>query len=41
MTQHVPDDFTRDVSPASLAGEQTKLAGRLIDGKFVVGQTDE
>jgi hypothetical protein len=41
MTQHVPDDFPRDVTPASLAGRQMKFAGRLIHGKFVVGQTDE
>ncbi|PRY05927.1 hypothetical protein [Paraburkholderia sp. BL25I1N1] len=38
---NVPDDFPRDVTPASLSGAQMKLAGRLIDGKFVVGQTPE
>lgn len=41
MTLRVPDDFPRDVTPASLAGRQMKLAGRLIDGKFVVGLTAE
>lgn len=39
MTQRVPDDFFRDVTPASLSGTQPKLAGRMIDRKFVVGQT--
>jgi hypothetical protein len=39
MTTTVPDDFPRDVTPASLAGKLMKLAGRLIGGKFVVGQT--
>ncbi len=41
MTQHVPDDFPRDVTPASLSGAQPKLAGRMIGGRFVVGQTDD
>ncbi|MDR5813832.1 hypothetical protein QCE62_09565 [Caballeronia sp. LZ033] len=41
MLSDVPDDFPRDVTPASLSGAQMKLAGRLIDGKFVVGQTPE
>ncbi|MFM0475668.1 hypothetical protein [Paraburkholderia strydomiana] len=41
MTQHAPDDFPRDVTPASLSGAQPKLAARLIDGKFIVGQTDD
>ncbi|MET3243475.1 hypothetical protein ABIE53_000220 [Burkholderia sp. OAS925] len=39
--RNVPDDFPRDVTPASLPGAQPKLAARLIDGKFVVGQTDD
>ena len=34
-----PDDFPWDRTPPSLSGSQPKLAGRLIDGKFVVGQT--
>lgn len=41
MTKHVPEDFPRDVTPASMAGARPKLAGRLIDGKFVVGLTEE
>jgi len=41
MTKHVPEDFPRDVTPASIAGAHPKLAGRLIDGKFVVGLTEE
>lgn len=39
MTTQVPDDFPRDTTPASLAGSTPKLAGRMIDRKFVVGQT--
>jgi hypothetical protein len=39
--RNVPDDFPRDLTPASLPGAQPKLAARLIDGKFLVGQTDE
>jgi hypothetical protein len=41
MTTQVPDDFPRDTTPASLAGSTPKLAGRWIDGKFVVRQTAE
>ncbi len=41
MTQHAPDDFPRDAMPASLSGAQPKLAARLTDGKFIVGQTDD
>ena len=41
MSQHVPDDFPRDVTPASLSGAQPKLAGRLIEGKLVVGLTED
>ncbi|WP_239482735.1 hypothetical protein [Paraburkholderia sp. C35] len=41
MIKHVPEDFPRNVTPASLAGAHPKLAGRLIDGKFVVGLTEE
>ena len=37
----VPDDFPWDTTPASLSGAQPKLAGRLIDGRFVVGLTPE
>ena len=41
MIKPVPEDFPRDVTPSSLAGAHPKLAGRLIDGKFVVGLTEE
>ncbi|TIW59617.1 MAG: hypothetical protein E5V48_17175 [Mesorhizobium sp.] len=41
MSRHVPDDFPRDVTPASLSGAQAKLAGRLIEGKLVVGLTED
>ena len=39
QASQVPDDFPRDTTPASLAGSQPKLAGRLIAGRFVVGLT--
>lgn len=38
---HVPDDFPRDLTPASLSGAQPKLGARVIDGRYVVGQTDD
>lgn len=41
MSPRVPDDFPRDVTPGSLSGAQPKLAARLIDGEFIVGQTDD
>jgi hypothetical protein len=41
MIKPVPEDCPRDVTPSSLAGAHPKLAGRLIDGKFVVGLTEE
>ena len=37
----VPDDFPRDPFPAALAGSQMKLAAREIDGRYIVGLTDE
>ncbi|MGF6902995.1 hypothetical protein [Paraburkholderia sp. GAS348] len=37
----VPDDFPRDVAPAALAGAQPKLAARMINGRFVVGLTED
>lgn len=37
----VPADFPWNPIPASLSGAQPKLAGRMIDGKFVVGLTAE
>ena len=36
----VPDDFPRAI-PGSLSGAQPKLSGRLVDGRFVEGLTDE
>lgn len=36
-----PDDFPRDAAPAALAGAQPKLAARMINGRFVVGLTEE
>jgi hypothetical protein len=41
MSKQVPEDFPRNVAPASLAGAHLKLAGRFIDGKFIVGLTEE
>ncbi|RDK11888.1 hypothetical protein [Cupriavidus lacunae] len=37
----VPDDFPRNPFPASLAGTQAKFAARRINGRFVVGLTDD
>jgi len=37
----VPEDFPWEPWPALLAGAQPKFAGRLIDGKFIVGLTAE
>ncbi len=37
----VPDDFPRDPFPASLSGSQPKFAARLVDGKYVVGLTED
>ena len=37
----VPDDYPRDPHPAGLGGAQPKYAARLIDGRYVVGLTDE
>lgn len=41
MTLHAPDDFPWDRTPPLLSGSQPKLAGRMINGRFVVGQTAE
>ncbi|WP_220377455.1 DUF2442 domain-containing protein [Paraburkholderia sp. BL6669N2] len=41
LTSCVPVDFPWDPTPALLPGTQPKLAGRLIDGRFVVGLTAE
>ena len=37
----VPEDFPWDPFPASLAGAQMKVAAREIDGKYVVGLTED
>lgn len=37
----VPEDFPWDPFPASLAGAQIKVAAREIDGKYVVGLTED
>ncbi|MEZ2307256.1 hypothetical protein AB6809_11570 [Paraburkholderia sp. RCC_158] len=34
-----PEDFPWDTTPAALSGTHPKVAGRMIDGKFVVGLT--
>jgi Protein of unknown function (DUF2442) len=41
LTSCVPVDFPWNPTPALLSGTQPKLAGRLIDGRFVVGLTAE
>ncbi|OUM02971.1 hypothetical protein [Variovorax sp. JS1663] len=37
----VPDDFPRDPFPGGVPGAQQKYLARKIDGRFVVGLTDE
>jgi hypothetical protein len=37
----VPSDFPRDPFPAALSGSQPKFSARLIDGRYVVGLTQE
>jgi hypothetical protein len=41
LNSQVPADFPWNPTPALLSGTQPKLAGRLIDGRFVVGLTAE
>src|SRR6266702_3369203 len=41
LSSQVPADFPWDPTPALLSGTQPKLAGRLIEGRFVVGLTAE
>lgn len=41
LTSCVPPDFPWDPTPALLSGTQPKLAGRMLDGRFVVGLTAE
>ncbi|NPT34260.1 hypothetical protein GNZ11_07020 [Paraburkholderia xenovorans] len=41
LTSQVPTNFPWDPTPALLSGTHPKLAGRLIDGRFVVGLTAE
>jgi hypothetical protein len=37
----VPEDYPRDPHPSALSGAQRKFSARLIDGRFVVGLTEE
>lgn len=37
----VPEDFPRDPFPAALPGAQAKFVAREVDGRFIVGLTDE
>lgn len=37
----VPDDYPRDPYPSALAGAQPKFSARLIDGRYIVGLTEE
>lgn len=37
----IPKDFPRDPHPGAVPGAQEKLLARLIDGRYVVGLTDE
>jgi len=37
----VPEDFPRDPFPEALTGMQHKVAAREIDGRYVVGLTDD
>ncbi|WP_408532976.1 DUF2442 domain-containing protein [Paraburkholderia fungorum] len=41
LSSQVPADFPWDPTPALLSGSQPKLAGRWLDGRFVVGLTAE
>jgi len=37
----IPNDFPRDPHPGTLPGAQEKLLARLIDGRYIVGLTEE
>ncbi|MDP1680980.1 MAG: hypothetical protein Q8L39_04310, partial [Burkholderiales bacterium] len=37
----VPEDFPHDPFPATLAGAQPKVSAREVDGRYVVGLTEE
>jgi hypothetical protein len=41
LTSQVPTNFPWDPTPALLSGTHPKLAGRMLDGRFVVGLTAE
>lgn len=37
----IPDDFPHGGLATAIAGVQPKLAARLVDGRYVVGETEE
>jgi hypothetical protein len=41
VSLQVPEDFPRYSFPASLSGAQPKFSARLIDGRYVVGPTED
>lgn len=41
MTVTIPSDFPRDPHPASIPGAAEKFSARKIDGRYVVGLTDD
>lgn len=40
MQHTIPEDFPRDPAMGSVTGVQPKYLARLVDGKYVVGQTE-
>ena len=41
VTSPIPDDFPRDPFPAAVPGAQQKFVARKINGRYVVGLTQE
>ncbi|SFB90087.1 hypothetical protein SAMN05216344_10552 [Polaromonas sp. OV174] len=41
MTPNIPADFPREPYPGAIPGAQPKFIARKMDGRFVVGLTDE